>query len=96
MIVEFNAEAGDEFDRATEWYRHQSAKAANSFVLKVQEAISGIVADPQRFERVKHGCQRCGLRPFPYSLIFLASPSKIIIVAVAHGSRRPGYWHSRV
>jgi toxin ParE1/3/4 len=33
---------------------------------------------------------------FPYLVIFLELADKILIVAVAHGKRRPGYWHGRI
>ena len=33
---------------------------------------------------------------FPYGLLYSVEPERILIVAVAHLSRRPGYWKSRV
>jgi len=36
------------------------------------------------------------LRRFPYSIVFLLEPAEIVIVAVAHHKRRPGYWIGRV
>ena len=36
------------------------------------------------------------LRRFPYSVAWLVEPTGIVIVAVAHGKRRPGYWLDRV
>lgn len=35
------------------------------------------------------------LRRFPYSVIYIIAPDEIIIVALAHHSRRPGYWGRR-
>lgn len=32
---------------------------------------------------------------FPYALIHRTPPDEIVIVAVAHTSRRPGYWRDR-
>lgn len=33
---------------------------------------------------------------FPYQVIYYARPDDIVIVAIAHTSRRPGYWRSRL
>jgi len=35
------------------------------------------------------------LTRFPYSLIYTESGDEIRILAVAHHSRRPGYWRGR-
>jgi hypothetical protein len=35
------------------------------------------------------------MRRFPYSLIYAALVDEIRILAVAHHSRRPGYWRDR-
>jgi hypothetical protein len=36
------------------------------------------------------------VRGFPYRLVYLKQPDRLWIVAVAHQSRRPGYWLRRV
>jgi plasmid stabilization system protein ParE len=33
---------------------------------------------------------------FPYGLLYRVEDERIFIVAVAHFSRRPGYWRSRI
>jgi hypothetical protein len=32
---------------------------------------------------------------FPYSIVYKQDPDKIVIVAIAHQRRRPGYWQRR-
>jgi hypothetical protein len=36
------------------------------------------------------------LQRFPYSIIYLVERNEIVIVAVAHHKRRPGYWLDRL
>ena len=36
------------------------------------------------------------LYPFDYRVIYLVRPDEAVILAVAHTSRRPGHWHSRL
>jgi hypothetical protein len=40
--------------------------------------------------------RRCLVPKFPYSIIFSIEPEFILVVAVAHAKRKPGYWHDRV
>ena len=35
------------------------------------------------------------MQRYPYSLVYIVRDPKIVIIAVAHQRRRPGYWLSR-
>lgn len=35
-------------------------------------------------------------RVFPYSLIISVEPDALLVLAVAHARRRPGYWRDRI
>jgi hypothetical protein len=39
---------------------------------------------------------RIRMKRFPYDVVFVAGAHEIIVVAVAHHRRRPGYWHGRL
>ncbi|MBI3775205.1 MAG: hypothetical protein HY273_06575 [Gammaproteobacteria bacterium] len=43
----------------------------------------------------RNGKRRYVMQRFPYSLIYTVSSEEIRILAVAHHSRRPGYWQGR-
>jgi toxin ParE1/3/4 len=43
----------------------------------------------------RHQVRRFNLRGFPYHLIYRIEEN-IVIYAVAHHKRRPGYWSSRL
>jgi len=40
--------------------------------------------------------RRVFLQGFPLSIVYREGPAGIVVFAVAHQSRRPGYWESRV
>jgi hypothetical protein len=40
--------------------------------------------------------RRCLTHVFPYGVLYTVEPDFILIVAVMHGSREPGYWKRRV
>lgn len=52
-------------------------------------------------EQVARGCHFKICRPyilhqFPFSIVYTNSPARIIVLAVAHAHRRPGYWRKRL
>jgi plasmid stabilization system protein ParE len=94
--VLFHRLAAREYRSAREWYRARSAAAAEKFVTAVDQAIGRMGENLDRFPKLFG--EYCWVRVgrFPYVLIFRRYPTKgIIIVAVAHTSRRQGYWRSR-
>lgn len=42
------------------------------------------------------GVRRCLLSRFPYGIAYVSKGKDIVILAVAHMSRRPGYWQGRL
>jgi toxin ParE1/3/4 len=43
-----------------------------------------------------YGTRRYVLRHFPHLVLYLLRDARVIIVAIAHGKRRPGFWAKRV
>jgi toxin ParE1/3/4 len=41
------------------------------------------------------GAMRIILKRFPYDVIVRQHKSEILVIAIAHQSRRPGYWQNR-
>jgi len=76
----------------------RSPDAAVRFDAEVERALAQIIAAPKRWAAGPHSTRRFLLRQFPYILIYRERPSSagIQIVAVAHTSRRPGYWRTRL
>jgi len=42
------------------------------------------------------GIRRVLLQRFPFAVVYQVEPELILIVAVAHQRRRPGYWRDRI
>lgn len=95
--VTLHDEAAADYDAAFEWYLERSPDAAVRFDETVGHAFTEIARAPQRWPRGSYGTRRFLLRGFPYMLIYReANADMIEILAVAHTSRRPGYWVERV
>lgn len=95
--VDLHNEASAEYDAAFDWYLQRSPDAALKFDAEVERALTEIIHSPQRWAAGPNLTRRFLLRQFPFTLIYRERPSGIIqIVAVAHTSRRPGYWKQRL
>jgi plasmid stabilization system protein ParE len=95
--VEFHDEAGAEYDAAFDWYLERSPDAALEFDSEVAGALNEIASAPHRWAAGPSSTRRYLLRRFPYILIYRERASgDIQVVAVAHTSRKPGYWKKRL
>jgi plasmid stabilization system protein ParE len=93
--IEYLKGARLDFDQSFDWYAKRSARAAIRFAWSVDEAINSISADPGRFPSTYAGCRFASLRRYPFSIVFREEVDRVVIVAVAHAKRRPGYWRKR-
>jgi plasmid stabilization system protein ParE len=90
-------EASIEYDAAFDWYLQRSEESAISFDVEVNRAIQLIIESPRRWPMGPYGTRRFLLRRFPFFLIYREHMrGEIQVVAVAHTSRKPGYWKQRL
>ena len=94
--VDFDVAAQAEFDNAFDWYAMRSLGAAIGFASEVDAAVELIAADPERFPGSYAGCQFCALHRYPYLVIFYRTEDRVVVVAIAHAKRRPGFWRDRL
>jgi plasmid stabilization system protein ParE len=93
--LRFHPEADQELTEARDWYAARSEVAAQAFALEVSHAIERIVEAPSRYPIARRGERKFVLDRFPYTVLYRVRDDKIFITAVAHHSRRPGYWRHR-
>lgn len=66
------------------------------------DAIHALIAEVCRAPTVHRRmpctreAQRHFGRPFPYAIVYVDEPEHVLILAVAHFKRRPGYWLHRL
>ncbi len=94
--LQFHPEAEDEYLTSLEWYRERSLSAATKFAREFQQALAKVEKNPQRWSRCFGVCQKYFLHQFPFSIVYRELPSQILVLAVAHTHRRPGYWKRRM
>ena len=94
--VVFHRLAAREYRSARRWYSDRSAEVGANFRVAVDHALARIASESDFLPRLGRIYRWVRVRRFPYVLIFRQrSPDSVMVMAVAHTSRRPGYWRSR-
>jgi toxin ParE1/3/4 len=93
-------EAYGEADAAAAWYEARTKGGSLKFLTALGSAFGVIGRQPQSFTRVRPpGSRRLYrqyvMRRFDYSLVYEIRSGEIIVIAVAHNSRRQYYWRHR-
>ena len=96
MRYEFHPEALQEYDDAGHYYAQKEPGLDLQFIIAVENAIQSLTENPLRCRRFDEDVRRCLTRLFPYAILYTIETDYILIVAVAHCSREPGYWKHRV
>ncbi len=92
----WNDEALTEYGDAAEYYGQKEAGLDESFVECIESAIKGVCSAPKMWPVVEDDVRRRVTHTFPYSIIYLELEQFIVILAVMHDSREPGYWRKRL
>ena len=96
LPIRFNPEATAELDEAISWYESQSPRAANDFRIQVNLAIAAMSQSPTIRALDRGGTRKYRLPKFPYQVICTEKHSTLVVIAIAHTSRKPGYWRKRL
>lgn len=95
---EFHPEAEDEFLAELDRLRAVDAQVAGDFNVEVRAGVQLLLEYPEAGPALGRSkvLRRKVLRRFRFTLIYALESELIRILAVAHESRRPGYWRSRL
>ena len=96
MTVEFLDEAEQELAEAALWYESKQSGLGKRLRDEVAHVVSRIAEDPMLWREREGGYRRVNCPVFPYFIAYFIRNQRIIIAAVGHGHRKPGYWKSRV
>jgi toxin ParE1/3/4 len=88
--------AARELVKAEARYEKEQEGLGTAFYLEIRSLLSTIVRQPHRFPIHGTGVRWGLAKRFPYAVIYQARTDEIVIVAIMHTSRLPGYWQRRV
>ena len=96
MTFEFYAEAEAEMLAGIDYLDGQEFGLGLRLTREIYSTIRRIVENPNAWPKSSSRTRRCFTKRFRYQIIYQIRNDEIHIVAVAHTSRRPGYWKSRL
>ena len=96
MTSALHPDAERELLEAARFYEKTVVGLGLEFIAEVERAASLIVANPEIGQRLDPILRRVLLKKFPFSVIYRTNASGTNVIAIAHQSRRPGYWRSRI
>ena len=93
----FHSEAEEEYEKAIAYYAAIDPDLGIRFQARLEAAVNKAGSSPKLYAPDRdHECRRCRVKKFPFSIQYLVMDDHIWIVAVAHHSRKPGYWRYRL
>ena len=96
MQVRLHPAASAELHEAADWYALEAGNAtASRFITDFEQARASILDYPGMGVAVRAKARKIPFRQLPFSLIYRLVEDHILFVAIAHHSRRPGYWAGR-
>ncbi|XLZ67879.1 type II toxin-antitoxin system RelE/ParE family toxin [Massilia sp. SR12] len=93
--VRFLTGARAEFGAGLAYYGQLQPPRASDFRKAVEQAAALALAFPDAGQ-VAMGARKIVVRHFPHNLIYQQEIDGVLIVALSHQSRRPGYWIDRI
>lgn len=86
---------------AANWYDRERFGLGTEFSDVVEAAIDLIEENilplsPMPGKSGAKGAKRLILKRFPYDIVVIERTSEVVVIAVAHHSRKPGYWRERI
>lgn len=85
-----------ELIEAVGYYRAIDFHLGARLVREFEDAVQRNVHFPEGWKEIGTGFRRCGIKKFPFVVIYRHRDYEIIIVAFANTLRRPDYWRDRV
>lgn len=100
-IVRVDDVAAKELEEAVAWYEKETPGTGERLLSEFFNALSLLRQEPIPLAAVpghagRLGAKRLLLRRFPFDVIVVNEGGELVIIAVAHHSRRPGYWMDRL
>jgi toxin ParE1/3/4 len=88
-------EAREDLNKAAAFYEASVPGLGGAFLDDAERAIEHIRENPRIGAPIGRAFRRVVLRRFPFAIVYAVRDDEIVIVAIAHDRRRPGYWRGR-
>jgi len=100
--IEIHGDALAEARDGARWYARRSRETARRFRVALASAFELIAENPEAGSRIGEDLdparrlRQVMVRRYPYAVVYGVDGDKVIVFAIAHQRRQPGYWAPRV
>lgn len=95
IVLRFLPQAEAEFLHEVEYYSNTRAGNGIRFQAAVEASLVRALRHPLGGAPSAAGTRSVLVRGFPFSVVYRASASELLVVAIAPHRRQPGYWLPR-
>ena len=88
--------AETELDEAVIFYNSEQPGLGADFIVEFLNSLDRIKAYPKAWNPFTQNTRRCQLRRFPYGIVYQIFETEILVIAISHLHREPGYWQERL
>ena len=88
-------EAEEEVDAAAAFYEGEEQGLGLAFLQEVRRAFDFVRRNPLASRIERDDVRVRSISRFPYRLYYRATSTEIVVFAIGHRRRRPGFWRSR-
>lgn len=92
----FHPEALIEFEQAAQYFAERQPGLELRFISSIEATITRVCEAPRRWRVYDGDIRRCLARVFPYAVLYSIEQDHVLIIAVMHCHRQPGYWQQRL
>ena len=96
MRIEFHPEALAEFTDSAQYYASRQENLGHRFISAVEVVLDRIQQNPHVGRVIEEDIRRSLTHVFPYAVLYSLERDYLLIIAVMHCHREPGYWRHRV
>ena len=96
MTCAFHPEARLEYREAAAFYEKRQSGLGAAFTVEVEATLQNVLNEPERFRKLDRDVHTCRAHTFPYAILYTIEEGFILIIAVMHLRRKPGYWQHRL
>ena len=96
--IRFLLEAEEEMNFSAQYYNQQASGLGLDFLEEIEKSLILIEESPERWTICDENIHKYNTQRFPFSIYYAYEKEhdKIIIIAVGHQKRKPGYWKQRI
>lgn len=96
MKIELLGAARREFLDAVQFYESQAPGLGEELTEEFESALELLSSHPTIGAQHREGTRRVLLGRFPFDVVYIIESDMILVVALAHHRRKPGYWRDRI